>query len=62
MKCLVSFQPFNVDLSSYIKIPSVPLGDEEKAESEGISEEANREIKSILDQKNYLEERNRQLM
>ncbi|CAJ0928765.1 unnamed protein product, partial [Mesorhabditis belari] len=52
-------QPLAVDLSQYIKIPTVPTeGHEEKFE---IDEVTKREMKTLLDQNHYLEERNRML-
>jgi hypothetical protein len=54
----------------YIKIPTVSSVDVEEEEDEGmkkksmdrLAKEAANELKNILDQKNYLEELNRQLV
>ncbi|EYC15306.1 hypothetical protein Y032_0037g3445 [Ancylostoma ceylanicum] len=53
-------QPLSVDLSLYIRIPTVPTDGEDGVIANGTSS-LNKEKKLILDQNNYLEERNRQL-
>ncbi|KIH42829.1 hypothetical protein ANCDUO_27181, partial [Ancylostoma duodenale] len=53
-------QPLSVDLSLYIRIPTVPTDSEDGVVANGTSN-LSKEKKLILDQNNYLEERNRQL-
>uniref|UniRef100_A0A0M3HUT5 RUN domain-containing protein n=2 Tax=Ascaris TaxID=6251 RepID=A0A0M3HUT5_ASCLU len=50
-------QPPSVDLAKYIRVPSIPLQEESDADDETSPES----LKTVLDQKNYLEERNRYL-
>uniref|UniRef100_A0A914ZY40 FYVE-type domain-containing protein n=4 Tax=Parascaris univalens TaxID=6257 RepID=A0A914ZY40_PARUN len=50
-------QPPSVDLAKYIRVPSIPLQKESDADDETSPES----LKTVLDQKNYLEERNRYL-
>lgn len=67
-QCRLLFKALSVDLNMYIKIPTVPIGDEEEEEEgakkksmDRLAKEAADQLKNILDQKNYLEEINRQL-
>ncbi|KJH48028.1 RUN domain protein [Dictyocaulus viviparus] len=53
-------QPLSIDLSLYIRIPTLPTGNEEIL-MENESKRFDKEKKILLDQNNYLEERNRQL-
>ncbi|KAK6030180.1 hypothetical protein OSTOST_03692 [Ostertagia ostertagi] len=53
-------QPLSVDLSLYIRIPTIPTEGENMASANGTANH-NKEKKMLLDQNNYLEERNRQL-
>uniref|UniRef100_A0A914WTN3 RUN domain-containing protein n=1 Tax=Plectus sambesii TaxID=2011161 RepID=A0A914WTN3_9BILA len=66
----LSRQALSVDLNMYIKIPTVLIDSEDDEEDEEnakkksmdrLAKEAADELKNILDQKNYLEELNRQL-
>uniref|UniRef100_A0A1I7YUS7 FYVE-type domain-containing protein n=1 Tax=Steinernema glaseri TaxID=37863 RepID=A0A1I7YUS7_9BILA len=55
-------QPLSVDLSLYVKTPTIPtetLCEDTISQDSGLIDE---QMKTVLDQKNYLEERNRQLM
>ncbi|KAK6751964.1 hypothetical protein RB195_003403 [Necator americanus] len=55
-------QPLSVDLSLYIRIPTVPTEGGDTVTANGSLERSyNKEKKLLLDQNNYLEERNRQL-
>lgn len=53
-------QPLSVDLSMYIRIPTVPTEGDDMSMTNGTAESI-KEKKMLLDQNNYLEERNRQL-
>ncbi|VDK59055.1 unnamed protein product [Cylicostephanus goldi] len=53
-------QPLSVDLSLYIRIPTVPTEGADDVTANGTST-INKDKKLLLDQNNYLEERNRQL-
>ncbi|CAJ0604032.1 unnamed protein product [Cylicocyclus nassatus] len=53
-------QPLSVDLSLYIRIPTVPTEGADDVTANGTST-SNKDKKLLLDQNNYLEERNRQL-
>ncbi|KAK5978634.1 RUN and FYVE domain-containing protein 1 [Trichostrongylus colubriformis] len=53
-------QPLSVDLSLYIRIPTLPTEGEDINSANGTASH-NKEKKMLLDQNNYLEERNRQL-
>uniref|UniRef100_A0A0K0DN58 RUN domain-containing protein n=1 Tax=Angiostrongylus cantonensis TaxID=6313 RepID=A0A0K0DN58_ANGCA len=53
-------QPLSIDLSLYIRIPTIPNESEELLRKNG-SECLDKVKKMLLDQNNYLEERNRQL-
>ncbi|XGW26149.1 hypothetical protein V3C99_007061 [Haemonchus contortus] len=53
-------QPLSVDLSLYIRTPTIPTEGEDMATANGTASH-NKEKKMLLDQNNYLEERNRQL-
>ncbi|ETN87007.1 RUN domain protein [Necator americanus] len=55
-------QPLSVDLSLYIRIPTVPTeGDNTVTANGSLERSYNKEKKLLLDQNSYLEERNRQL-
>ncbi|KAJ1357250.1 RUN and FYVE domain-containing protein 1, partial [Parelaphostrongylus tenuis] len=53
-------QPLSIDLTIYIRIPTVPTEGEETLLKNGVETRDNVK-KMLLDQNNYLEERNRQL-
>uniref|UniRef100_A0A7I4YRV4 RUN and FYVE domain-containing protein 2 n=1 Tax=Haemonchus contortus TaxID=6289 RepID=A0A7I4YRV4_HAECO len=53
-------QPLSVDLSLYIRTPTIPTEGEDMATANGTASQS-KEKKMLLDQNNYLEERNRQL-
>ncbi|KAK6011358.1 hypothetical protein OSTOST_23563, partial [Ostertagia ostertagi] len=59
-RSIVTEQPLSVDLSLYIRIPTIPTEGENMASANGTANH-NKEKKMLLDQNNYLEERNRQL-
>lgn len=48
-------QGVQIELARYIKLPSVSQSEEDSAD------DSSEELKHILDQKNFLEEHNRQL-
>jgi hypothetical protein len=60
-------QPLSIDLGHYIKIKSVSCDEtnadqiDESTQMASMKTEYERQLKEILDQKNYLEERNHQL-
>ncbi|VDL77670.1 unnamed protein product [Nippostrongylus brasiliensis] len=53
-------QPLSVDLSLYIRIPTVPTEGQDTSTSNGTAA-FSKEKKMLMDQNSYLEERNRQL-